>query len=399
MQTVAQQVLVYRLTGSAMALGIVNLMALIPLVPMSLWGGSLSDGFPKRTVVLVTQSGMLIQALLLGILVWTDAVQVWHVYILALLLGALKAVDMPSRQAFVVEMVENKDDVTNAIGLNSVVGNGAKTLGPALAGVMVAGMGEAVAFFANAGSFIAVIAGLFLMRDLPQTCESRQKSAGLVSDIAEGVRFVLKEQALVVLMIMVAVNNLLSLPITTLMPVFANVVLKQSATPLVELLCGGEAPLIHCQAPEALPLGLLLAALGVGAIIGGILVASIPDQVPRGRALTLGNLGVPFFLLLFVASNSMALSLALMVTVGISRVLQNAVANALLQTSSPDTLRGRVMGLYGLTNQGAENLGGAQAGFAADWIGAQLSIGVGAAAALALTLYLALRYPKVREMS
>ena len=159
MQTMALQLLVYRLTGSAAALGMINFIGLIPLLPLALWGGSLVDRFPKRTVILVTQTGMLIQALTLSVLTISGTIQVWQVYVMAFFLGALQAVDMPARQAFTVDMVEGKEDLTNAIGLNSAMFNGgARALGLALAGLVVAATGEGLAFFINALTFVAVIA-------------------------------------------------------------------------------------------------------------------------------------------------------------------------------------------------------------------------------------------------
>ncbi len=174
MQSMAQQVLVYRLTGSAVSLGIVSFMVVLPLVPFALWGGSLSDRVSKRSIILVTQSLMMLQALLLGWLTWTGTVQIWQVYGMAFLLGVLKAVDMPARQAFVIEMVEGREDLTSAIGLNSAIHNSAKTLGPALAGISVAIMGEAVAFLLNGLSFFAVIISLLMMRDLPRSRSKRK---------------------------------------------------------------------------------------------------------------------------------------------------------------------------------------------------------------------------------
>ena len=239
MQTMAQQVLVYRLTGSAAALGMVNFIAMIPLVPLALWGGSISDRFPKRTVILITQTIMLVQAFVLAALTWTGIVQVWHVYVMAFLLGAAKAVDMPARQAFTVDMVEGKEDLTNAIGLNSAMFNGARAIGPALAGLAVAATGEGTAFFLNGLSFVAVIVCLLMMRNLPQSSRPR-KDAALTSHMIEGVRFVLKQQAILVLISLIAVSAFLSMPYNTLMPVFADDVLQDSAQPVVTLLCGGE---------------------------------------------------------------------------------------------------------------------------------------------------------------
>ena len=253
MQTMAQQVLIYRLTGSAAALGLVNFVAIIPLVPLALWGGSISDRASKRTIILITQTVMTIQALLLAILTWTGTVQVWHVMALAFVLGAANAVDMPARQAFTVDMVEGKEDLTNAIGLNSAIFNGARAIGPALAGLAVAATGEGTAFFLNALSFIAVIISLLMMRNLPNSSVRPPQDARLGSHMLEGVRFVLQQQTIFVLISLIAVSAFLSMPYNTLMPVFGDVVLKDSAQPVVNYLCGGSNPLMHCQAPEALP--------------------------------------------------------------------------------------------------------------------------------------------------
>ncbi|MGB8253372.1 MAG: MFS transporter [Anaerolineaceae bacterium] len=397
MQTVAQQVLVYRLTGSASALGIVNFMAIIPLVPLALWGGSISDRFPKRVVILCTQSLMLIQAVILGVITLTGVVEVWHIYLMSFMLGALKAVDSPARHSFAIEMVEGKDDLTSAIGLNSAIFNGARTLGPALAGLAVATMGEAVAFFLNSLSFLAVIISLLSMRNLPKAAP-HQADTHMAAHIGEGIRFVLNHQVLLVLMSLVAVNSFLSMPYITLMPVFANVVLKSSAQPVVSFLCGGSNPVLNCQTPEALPLGLLLTSVGIGSVTGALIVASLSERSRRGWLLTLGNLGLPLALLLFANTRSMLLALGLMLLTGLGHVLQNAMANTLLQINAPDRLRGRVMGQYSLVAQGTTNLGGLQAGFVADSYGAPFAISVGAAMALIYGLIIALRYKHVREL-
>lgn len=399
MQTMAQQVLIYRLTGSAVALGIANFMMVVPLVPMALWGGSLSDRLPKRAIVLSTQTLMLLQALVLAWLTWTGVVEVWHLYVMSFVLGAVKAVDMPARQSFVVDMVEGKQDLTNAIGLNSAIFNGARTLGPACAGIAVAALGEAVAFFLNGLSFLAVIGSLLWMHDLPQSSHTANEKEPVLAHTAEGIRFVLRRQTLLVLMSLVAVSSFLSMPYSTLMPVFANEVLQESAQPIVYLLCGGAIVPVRCQAPEALPLGLLLTAVGAGAVMGALIIASLPEHARRGRVLSFGNLAFPLVLLLFAGSRSLLLSLALMLLIGITFVMQNAVANTLLQVHAPDELRGRVMSLYSLVTQGMLHVGGLQAGFVADSLGAPLSVGFGAAVSLAYGLYVALRYKRVRELA
>jgi MFS family permease len=397
MQTMAQQVLVYRLTGSATALGIISAIGLIPLVPLALWGGSIADRAPKRTIIIAAQVVMMIQAFILAALAWTGAVQVWHVYVLALVLAAAQAVDLPARQAFTVELVEGKEDLTNAIGLNSAMFNGARALGPALAGTLVAAVGEGPAFLLNALSFVAVIISLLLMRNLPAPAGVR-RNATLTGHMAEGLRFIVHQRTILVLISLVAVSAFLSMPYSTLMPVFAGEVLQTSSQPVVSLLCEGAHPFMRCRAPQALPLGLLLTTVGVGALVGALAVASLPDRARRGRWLTAGNLAFPLLLLCFAASRSFVVSLALLFGVGVSFVMQNALANTLLQIITPDAVRGRVMSIYTLTFQGAMRLGGLQAGLVADAIGAALAVGVGAFFSLAYGVFVAFKFPRVREM-
>ena len=399
MQSMAQQVLVYRLTGSATALGIVNFMTILPLVPFALWGGSLADRVPKRTIILITQSLMMLQAFILAGLILTDTVQIWHVYLMAFMLGSFKAVDMPARQSFVIEMVEGRNDLTSAIGLNSAMNNTAKTIGPALAGNFVALLGEAVAFLLNGLSFLAVIVSLLAMRNLSLPPAHTESQPSPTRHMIEGMRYLLGQQTLLVLMSLVAVNSFLSRPYQTLLPVFATGALSESAKPMIAFLCDGSHQMMSCKAPEAIPLGLLLSAVGIGAVTGAFLVASLSEKSRRGQMLTLGNLSFPLLLLLFVNSNSMVVSMVLLLFVGMSHVFQNAMANTLLQLNAPNQLRGRVMSLYSLVTQGMTNLGGLQAGLTADWVGASLSIGVGAGFSLLYGCFVALRYRKVRNLS
>lgn len=395
----AQQLLVYRLTGSAISLGIVNLMTVIPLLPFSFWGGSLADRVSKRNILIITQTLMAIQALILAMLVWTGLVRVWHVYLMALALGILKAVDMPPRQSFVVEMVEGKDDLTSAIGLNSAINNTARTLGPVIAGVVVATLGEAIAFFLNGLSFLAVIASLLLMRNLPQIIHPKQNRPQVITHAMEGIRYVLSQQLLLVLMSLVAVTSFLSRPYQTLLPVFSDNMLTGSAQSVITVLCNGASHSLTCQEPEALPLGMLYSAIGIGAVTGAFLVASLPTSARRGRLLTLGNLALPTLLIAFAFSMTFIISLILMVMVGMAQVFQNALANTLLQINSPDDLRGRIMSQYSLVTQGMHQLGGLQAGFVADWIGAPLSVAIGAGLSLVYGIFVFFRFPRVREMA
>lgn len=395
MQTMAQQVLVYRLTGSAASLGIISFIGLIPVIPLSLWSGSISDRFSKRTIILAAQSTMLVQALILAYLTWSGTIQIWHVYVMTFFLGVANAIDLPARQAFTVEMVEGRDDLANAIGLNSAMFNGARAIGPALAGIIVATVGEGMAFFINALTFITVIISLLLMRNLPQP--KPLTNINLVQHMTEGVRFMITQRSILVLISLIAVSAFLSMPYSTLMPVFAGAILKESASSVIQTVCGGSISFIRCQSPEALPLGILLTMVGIGAVIGAFIVAALPDRSTRGRLLTIGNLVFPLALIGFSFSKSFLFSAFLLLIVGVSFVLQNALANVILQIITPDEVRGRVMSFYTLTFQTMMRLGGLQAGFLADGIGASLSVGIGAVLSLVYGLFVAIRYPTLRK--
>jgi MFS family permease len=397
MQMIAQQWLVYRLTGSATMLGVVSLIGLLPSIPMSLWGGSLADRYPKRNILIVVQATMMIQAFILSALTGTGAVQVWHVLVLAAVLASANAIDMPVRQSFVVEMVEGREDLTNAIGLNSTIFNAARAIGPALAGVMVAATGEAGAFFLNGVSFIAVLAGLFLMRIPAQP--QRRTRASFGPHILEAARFVADRRPVLVLISLVAASAFLSMPYSTLLPVFAKTILKSSAEPMLAAVCTGSRALLDCRSPDALTYGLLMAAVGAGAVVGALTVASLPAQARRGPLLTAGNLLFPALLVGMALSRSFALTSALLLGVGFSFVFQQTLGNTLMQITTPDEMRGRVMSFYTMTTQIAMRLGGMQAGSMADLFGAAIAVGVGAALCLSYGVFVAWRYPQVRNLA
>jgi MFS family permease len=276
--------------------------------------------------------------------------------------------------------------------------NAARAIGPALAGVLVATTGEGNAFFINGLSFISVIISLLMMRGLPKPLPQAESDTKPIKYMTGGVLFIIKRQTILVLISLIAVSAFLSMPYTTLLPVFASDVLMRSALPTVIAFCSSVSLHAGCQAPEALPLGLLYSMLGIGAVIGALVVASLATKARRGQLLTLGNLVFPLFLLLFAFSSQFVISLFLMLFIGFSFVWQNALANTLLQFVTPDELRGRVMGVYTMTFQTMFRLGGLQAGFVADWLGAPISVGIGAALSLLYGVFVAIRYPKVRQL-
>ncbi len=397
MQTMAQQVLIYRLTGSAAALGIVNFVALIPLIPFSFWGGSLVDRFPRRTVLIISQLLQMLQAVALGVLTWTNTIQVWHVYALSFFLGAVLAVDLPARQAFTVDLIEGKEDLTSAIGLNSALFNAARAVGPAASGIVVAATGEGPAFMINAATYTSVLIALSLMRNLPKPTLNEVRSAGL-AHMLEGWTFITSRPVLLLVITLVSVSNIFAMPYGTLLPVFAVDVLGQSASPLVSAICEGPNRLMTCQAPEALPLGMLLASVGVGAVIGALTVASLPDGSRRGIYLTIGSIAFPGLLVFAAISRSFIFTLALMSAVGLSFVWQNALANTILQIIAPDAVRGRVMAVYSMVTMATMRIGSLGAGYLADWIGAPLALGFGGMVSLIYGLYVAIFRRDIRKL-
>lgn len=404
MQTTAIQLLVVRLypnpEEAARWLGAIGFVPLIPLIPFALLGGSLTDRFPRRTLVVITQGIMMLIAFALFAVTATGVVTIWHVLVLLIFSGIANAVDIPARQTLVIEMVDSdKDDLPGAIALNSSIFNLGRAIGPALAGVIVAAVGEADAFLLNGVSFIAVLVGLVLMRLPPREIAKKQPKLG--AHLKDGFRYIRHEQTILVLMSMIAMVAFLAMPFTQMLPLFAKYTLADSAAPLTAVVCGP----IECTAPEAVTLGLLNGLFGFGALVGALGVAkwsSAPVRGAghgRGRVLTLGNLGFPMALLLFALSRSIWLSLGLVFLVGIGWVMQTSLTNTLLQLTTPDHLRGRVMSVYSMLFQGMWRVGSMGSGLLAAAVDPPFAVGVGAALAVGYGVFAALRWPKTRRLA
>jgi MFS family permease len=406
MQTTALPLLIIQLQPQdpGLWLGIVGFLPLVPLVPFALVAGSLADRFPKRTILVITQLTMMLQALALGALALSHTIQTWHVLVLSFISGAASAIDVPARQAFVIEMVDDRDDLDSGIALNSAIFNLGRAFGPVLAGVVIALLGFGAAFIINGVTFLAVIVGLWLMRLAPHP--KMEKQPRMAAHLSEGLRYVWRHQTLTVLLSLVAVSAFLSAPFITLVPLFVRpemtlengtIVpagpLAASAQPINAWVCSQ----VRCQDPQAVPYGLLLGAFGVGALLGALLVGIYGNR-GRGRLLTLGNLAFPAGLLIFAASRSIWLSMLVLLGVGIVFILQNALANTLVQYSSPDQLRGRVMGIYSILFQGMQGAGRMQAGLTETFTSAPISVAIGAAASLAYGLFVLFRWPAIRKL-
>src|ERR1700737_2261634 len=318
MQTIAQSWLVYRLTGSSLLLGTVGFVGQIPIFLLAPVGGLVADRRNRHHVVIGTQTCAMILAFSLAWLTLAGHIQVWEIMVLAALLGVVNAFDIPARQAFLVDMV-GKEDLINAIALNSSMFNGARIIGPAIAGVLVAKIGEGWCFFANGVSYIAVIIGLLLMK---VECPRRApKHSSPLDDMVEGFRFVIHTAPIRALLLLLGLVSLTGMPYVVLMPIFAD-----------HILHGG-----------ARGLGLLMGGTGGGALLGALTLAFRSGAKALGRWIMWCCAGFGGSLVLFSLSRSFWLSVILLLPVGYFVMLQMACSNTLIQVMVPDALRGRVM--------------------------------------------------------
>jgi len=371
MQSLAQAWLVYRLTGSSLLLGSVGFASQFPVFLVAPLGGIVADRYNRQRVVIATQTASMTLAFVLAALTLTGTVQVWHIFVLAALLGVVNAFDIPGRQSFLVDMV-GKDDLMNAIALNSSMFNGARIIGPAVAGLLVAKIGEGWCFFVNAVSYIAVIIGLFMMRVPPPS--HRVAEASPWAHIIEGFRFVRHTAPIRALLLLLGLVSLVAMPYTVLMPIFAD-----------QILHGG-----------ARGLGILMGATGVGALLGALTLASKTGVSGLGRWVAFACAGFGASLILFSFSRSFWLSAGLLVPVGFSMMLQMSSSNTLIQAMVPDHLRGRVMAVYSMMFMGMAPFGAFFAGAVADRLGAPITVALGAVAAVGGAAAFWLRLPKIR---
>lgn len=371
MQNVAQAWLVYRLTGSSLLLGTVGFAGQIPIFLLAPVGGIVADRWKRHRVVICTQTASMIIAFILAGLTLTNRITVWEIIVLAALLGAVNAFDIPARQSFLIEMV-GREDLMNAIALNSSIFNGARVIGPAIAGILVASIGEGWCFFVNAVSYIAVIVGLLLMKLAPFTRE--QIDASPLEHIIEGFRFVRNTRPIFTILLLIGLVSFLAMPYSVLMPIFAD-----------RILHGG-----------ARALGILMGATGIGATLGALTLALRTGLRGLGRwvAIACGSFGVS--LILFSASRWFVLSVVLLVPVGYSMMLQMACSNTLIQAMAPDRLRGRVMSAYSMMFMGMAPLGALFSGAVADRLGASLTVAIGGVGCLVGAAVFMRNLPKIR---
>lgn len=357
MQSVAQGWLVYSLTKSPFYLGIVAACTSLPILLFTLPAGVLADRFPKRNLLLYTQGFSIVPALMLGILTSLKVIAVWQVALLAVLLGTINAVDIPTRQSFLVEMV-GRGQVVNAIALNSAAFNGARIIGPMIAGLVIAKVGIPACFFLNAVSFGAVILALSKMKTKG---EIRVKSEGMIRDFVKGVGFVRGNREIVTVISLIGVFSLVGLPYISLLPVFAGEVFHRGATGY----------------------GFLMGASGIGALSAAIGIAAKTRIRNTLRMMSLAVLCFSSALLAFSISRTFWVSLMIIMMGGWGMVSYLALANSFIQMHVPDELRGRVMSVYSFVFLGTVPIGNAIMGVVADKIGTTHAVTAGGVICLA----------------
>ncbi|HVO35902.1 MAG TPA: MFS transporter [Gemmatimonadales bacterium] len=373
MQNIAQGWLVLELTNSPFDVGLVSALGSLPILLVSLPAGVFVDRVNKHRLIILTQTLSLLLALVLAVLIWTHTIALWQVAVIALCLGTVNAFDTPGRQAFMVELV-GKDDLTNAIALNSSAFNAARVVGPSIAGVLISAVGLAWCYFLNAVSYLAVIWGLAEMRLPPFVRPERTGDA--MEQFLEGARFVRRDRRVLALVSQMAAGSIFGYPFLVLLPVFARNVLKVGATGL----------------------GFMMAATGVGAVAAALGLAAFGPHVRKGALL---QWSAPVFgatIVLFAVVRWFPLALAILPISGGAMILNNAVTNTLIQAIVPDSLRGRVMGFYAFVFIGMAPFGAFQAGWLAEHFGAPAAVVIGGTACIIASVAIWRRVPEVPQL-
>jgi MFS family permease len=332
MQTVGQSWLILTLTNSPFLLSLISTLQFLPMLLLSLVAGAVTDRFPKRKLIIGTQMALMLQALILSALVWSGHVRYWHVAVLALSLGLVNTLDMPARQSFFVEMV-GKGDLMNAIALNGAMFNGARIVGPAVAGLLIARYGVGLGFFLNGISFLAVIAALFLIKaeGLPKP----RTSKNMGQEIREGLQYVARTPLTFLILSLVGTVSLFVINFTVLIPLLAKQVLHQ----------------------EAQGFGLLMSAMGLGALGGALTLALTGKGRPSLRSIFIPGAVLSLAALIVAFQRQVPFAAVMLAVVGFAQILFSAGGNTLLQVTTPDELRGRVMSLYLLVFAGSTPIG------------------------------------------
>jgi MFS family permease len=370
MQNVAQGWLVLELTNSPFYVGLVAALGSIGVLLFTIYAGVIADRTNKHRLVIATQSLSMIPAFALAALVWTRSVAVWHVAALAAFLGLVNAFDIPARQAFIVELV-GRDDLVSAIALNSSAFNAARVVGPAVAGALIGLLGVGACFFLNGVSYLAVIGGLLAMRLPPYVPGPRTVS--LWAGLREIVAFIRSDRRVATVVVLMGVLSICGFPYLVMMPVFARDVLHRGAAGY----------------------GVMMTTVGVGALIGALAVALLDRRIPKGPTLVGAGGAFGTLLVAFALSRSYFLSLSLLALTGGTMIVNNALANAIIQTVVPDQLRGRVMGFYAFVFVGLAPIGSFTVGALAERVGTPAAVAAGGALSAIAVALAAWRVPEL----
>ena len=373
MQQIALGWLVYRLTDSAFLLGLVGFAGQIPTFILASFAGVSGRPIQQTQNNYYHSNPGNDSGTVLAILTLTNTIQIWHIIFLSIVVGIVNAFDMPTRQSFVIDLVDDKSDLPNAIALNSSMFNTARLVGPTVAGILIAVLGEGLCFLLNAISYIAVIIALFMMNITYKN--ENQKQAKVLKGLKEGIKYAYSFKPIRILLIFLGLVSLTGGPYTVLMPVFAKDMLKGNANTL----------------------GFLFGAVGIGALIGAVYLASRKTVLGLGRWIAISSSVFAVGLILFSISQNLFLSLALMIFTGFGMMVQMASTNTLLQTLVDDDKRGRVMSLYVMAFMGTAPIGSLVAGTLASKFGASFTVLSGGIICLIGAIAFAVYLPELRK--
>lgn len=372
LQVVAEGYLIYQITNSTFWLGMVNFIGLLPVVPIALLGGVLIDRLPRRRLILATQAGLMLQALIFGLLVISGRIELWHIILLYFLFGSLLAIDHPARRAFLVELV-GPDELANAVALNATIYNFSSLVGYALSGLLIATIGVGGTMLANAATYTAPLLALSAIRlpDVRHDAVAKKLSTAM----SEGLLTLWRQPVILAIISLMAVVGGLAWPVFGLMPAYAEDVMGT----------------------DAVGLGLLLAAGAFGSVLGTVITARLGGR-QRGRALAAVSLLLPLLVMGVAYAPNMLVAVLSIIGVGLALLVLQSLAITLVQVHIPDRVRGRVMSVYSMLHAGADTGGNMAVGWLAVYLGLPLALALGGLVALVYALGLLLLLPAIRRL-
>ncbi|MBC7822353.1 MAG: MFS transporter [Candidatus Parcubacteria bacterium] len=368
--------LVYSLTNSALLLGVVGFAQQLPNFLLSPFAGVLVDRLNRHRILIATQILSMIQSLILAALAFSGTIHIWHIIVLSIFQGCVNAIDMPTRQTFVVELVERRENLSNAIALNSSVFSGARLIGPAIAGLVIASVGASTCFLIDGVSYVAVIAGLLAMRIRPRKIDPIASSDTILHRLKEGFDYAFGFPPIRSILLLIGLVSLVGMPYTVLAPIFAT-----------NILHGG---------PQTL--GFLMASSGLGALISAVYLSSRSTIVGLGRIIAIAPSVFGAALIVFALSKVLWLSLIAMFVLGGSLILQSTSSNTILQTIVEEDKRGRVLSLFTIAFISMATFGNLFAGSLASRIGAPYTLVISGVICIAASIYFSRQFPSLREI-